>query len=276
MLSVDKASTIEPYRLFGGDNCRFGLMAVKSMGWLTVALLLALVQVPQCVGLTSSGEDGRVLVEMYSESLCPYCKNFIVNYLSKFFENGLINIVELRIIPYGNAHIHEGGSIVCQHGEDECRLNVIQTCAINLWPDVFKWFPFVYCLEALDKQIAYAQWTSCVGPSGLDLARILECFQGPLGLQLELANAKETDSLDPPHRYVPWVLVKGTPLMDEYLHVEKFVCEAYDGPEPKPQVCSDVQWSVTRAKRNEAGFCLGDPELHVHPQDSSVQRSWVL
>lgn len=56
----------------------------------------------------------KVKVELYSESLCPYCANFIVNYLNPFFNNGIIDIVDLRIIPYGNAHVHTDGSMVCQ------------------------------------------------------------------------------------------------------------------------------------------------------------------
>jgi len=54
-----------------------------------------------------------VKVELYSESLCPYCAQFIVNYLNPFFNNGLIDIVELRIIPYGNARVLDG-KLVCQ------------------------------------------------------------------------------------------------------------------------------------------------------------------
>lgn len=56
----------------------------------------------------------KVKVELYSESLCPYCAEFIVNYLNPFFNNGIIDIVELRIIPYGNAHVDSSGRMVCQ------------------------------------------------------------------------------------------------------------------------------------------------------------------
>lgn len=56
----------------------------------------------------------KVKVELYSEALCPYCAEFIVNYLNPFFNNGIIDIVELRIIPYGNAHVDSSGTMVCQ------------------------------------------------------------------------------------------------------------------------------------------------------------------
>jgi hypothetical protein len=35
-----------------------------------------------------------------------------------------------------------------------------------------------------------------------------------LFIQLELKYAKQTDSLVPPHRYVPWVVVDGQPLLE--------------------------------------------------------------
>nr|GEW92891.1 thioredoxin superfamily protein [Tanacetum cinerariifolium] len=55
-----------------------------------------------------------VKLELYYEALCPDCEDFVVNYLYKIFENGLISIVDLKLSPYGNAKISSDGSIVCQ------------------------------------------------------------------------------------------------------------------------------------------------------------------
>jgi interferon gamma-inducible protein 30 len=93
-------------------------------------------------------------------------------------------------------------------------LNIIQTCAIRLWPKVTDWFPFIYCLEKLPRATAAQDWKSCVEPSHLDLAPLLECSASPLGEKLELEFAAETDRLQPPHKYVPWVLVNGEPLYE--------------------------------------------------------------
>lgn len=56
----------------------------------------------------------KVPLALYYETLCPYCSNFIVNYLYKIFENGLIDIIELDLIPYGNARVGSNGTISCQ------------------------------------------------------------------------------------------------------------------------------------------------------------------
>jgi interferon gamma-inducible protein 30 len=192
------------------------------------------------LGEGRASSDGKVAVDFYSESLCPYCSNFIVNYLSKIVDNGVIDIVDLRMIPYGNAHVYPTGEIICQHGEDECKLNIIQTCAIKLWPKVTKWFPFILCLETLVEDLpraeVYPKWKTCVEPAGLSLELLEKCFGGPLGDTLEREFAAETDSLIPPHQYVPWVLVNGTPLYDDYVYIEKSVCQAYKGANT-PNVC---------------------------------------
>ncbi|BBN06521.1 interferon, gamma-inducible protein 30 [Marchantia polymorpha subsp. ruderalis] len=224
-------------------------------------------------GVSNAGSDGKVLVEFYSESLCPYCANFVVNYLSKFFTNGMIDIVDLRMIPYGNARIYEGDAIVCQHGPDECELNIIQACAIDHYVNATKWFPFIECLETLvwdlPRAMVLPNWKYCVIPSGLELEPIESCYAGPAGEKIVRAFGAETDSLDPPHKYVPWVVVNGTPLYEEYEDVEKIVCDAYEGPLAKPEACGDVR-SAGRGTSQKRGVCekgqavLGDASQVAH------------
>ncbi|GKV09502.1 hypothetical protein SLEP1_g20988 [Rubroshorea leprosula] len=43
-------------------------------------------------------DSDKASVALYYESLCPYSANFIINYLTKLFEDDLISIVDLRLL----------------------------------------------------------------------------------------------------------------------------------------------------------------------------------
>ncbi|KAF0935978.1 hypothetical protein E2562_037458 [Oryza meyeriana var. granulata] len=59
-------------------------------------------------------EAEKVSLALYYESLCPYCARFIVNHLAGIFEDGIIDAVDLRLVPYGNAHVGANNTISCQ------------------------------------------------------------------------------------------------------------------------------------------------------------------
>lgn len=180
--------------------------------------------------------EEKVKLTLYYEALCPYCENFIVNYLYKLFDNGLISIVDLKFSPYGNAKIRSNGTIVCQHGEWECVLNTVEACAIHAWPAVSDHFPFVYCVEKLTYEGKYAEWETCFEKLNLDPKPVTDCYSSGFGHELELQYADEIQALKPPHTYVPWVVVDGQPLYDDYPDFISFICKAYKGSNV-PQAC---------------------------------------
>lgn len=45
----------------------------------------------------------QVSLGLYYETLCPDSAEFIVDNLTKIFENGLIDVVDLHLVPWGNA-----------------------------------------------------------------------------------------------------------------------------------------------------------------------------
>lgn len=104
-------------------------------------LLLLLLLVAPSSSSSSSNYDKKVTMSIYYESLCPFCADFIVNDLVRLFQTGLISIVDLRMVPWGNAGIKPDGTFDCQHGNDECYLNTIEACAINIYPDVVPFLP---------------------------------------------------------------------------------------------------------------------------------------
>ncbi|OAY74274.1 GILT-like protein F37H8.5 [Ananas comosus] len=62
----------------------------------------------------SSLSSSNVSLSLYYETLCPGCSNFIVNHLANIFDDGLIEIVDLNRIPFGNARVRSNGTVSCQ------------------------------------------------------------------------------------------------------------------------------------------------------------------
>ncbi|KAK8617307.1 hypothetical protein V6N13_080224 [Hibiscus sabdariffa] len=175
----------------------------------------------------------KVTLSLYYETLCPYSASFISNDLVKVFQTDLYTIVNLRLVPWGNARI-VGDMIQCQHGEDECYLNAIDSCVIHLWPDVKTHFDFIRCTE--EKRFVLkegpenrkeAMWRNCSDQLGLRADMINKCYSTGIGLKLLLQHGDETENLKPPHEYVPWVVVNNVPLKDDYENFVKSVCDAY-------------------------------------------------
>ncbi|KAK4744268.1 hypothetical protein SAY87_010580 [Trapa incisa] len=191
------------------------------------------------LGPISVSSTEKVTVSLYYESLCPYCANFIVNSLVKVFQKGLNSVVHLRLIPWGNSWIQSNGSFSCQHGPDECLLNTIQACAINIYPNVNQHFRFVYCIERLRLEGKHTEWGRCLGVDKMGRSPI-DCYNNGRGHQLERKYAEETDRLKPPLRFVPWVIVNGHALQEDFPNFVRYVCQAYKG-RPLPEACTSIQ-----------------------------------
>lgn len=196
-----------------------------------------------------ANDDAKVSLALYYESLCPYSANFIVNYLAKIFNNGIIDIVDLDLVPYGNARLTANGTITCQHGPNECLLNTIEACAITVWPDLTENFKFIFCVENLVFKRKYKEWESCFQELGLNSEAVFDCYYSGKGKKLELKYAAQTDALEPPHKYVPWVVVNGQPLYEDYENFEAYVCNAYEGDSP-PKSCEGLTALTTKTKES--------------------------
>ncbi|KAK8928569.1 hypothetical protein KSP39_PZI017510 [Platanthera zijinensis] len=194
-----------------------------------------------------AGDDAKVSLALYYESLCPYSAKFIVNHLAKIFNDGVIDIVDLDLIPYGNARVESNGTITCQHGPNECLLNTIEACAISALPELTEHFKFIYCVENLVLKHKYRDWESCFQETGLNSEAVFDCYHNGNGKKLELKYAAQTDALQPPHKYVPWVVVNGQPLYEDYEDFEVYICDAYKGDSP-PRTCAGLTVLTTKEK----------------------------
>ncbi|MCL7022390.1 hypothetical protein MKW94_004125 [Papaver nudicaule] len=197
-----------------------------------------------------AGAASKVNLSLYYETLCPGCSDFMVNYLPQIFENGLIDIIDLKFIPYGNAKISADKVITCQHGPKECLLNTVEACALHVWPALDKHFSFIRCVETFVYNDQQSQWKSCYSKLGYEEEPINDCIKSGLGKKLELGHGKVTGDLKPPLEYVPWVTVNNEPLINEYSNFQTYVCNAYKGT--KPSACQGANGYITpEAKSNQ-------------------------
>jgi interferon gamma-inducible protein 30 len=94
-------------------------MAARLHHFLPLVALLLLVSAGDAV---ASG-NAKVRVALYYESLCPSSADFVVNHLAKIFKDGLLDAVDVTLVPYGNAKVRPNGAISCQ----VCVLFVLHT-----------------------------------------------------------------------------------------------------------------------------------------------------
>ncbi|XP_062210933.1 gamma-interferon-responsive lysosomal thiol protein-like [Phragmites australis] len=255
------------------------------LGALALALAAALLLLASsAAAAAATGDEGggstKVGVALYYESLCPYSARFVVNYLAKVFEDGLLSAIDLMLVPYGNARVATDGKISCQHGPYECLLNTVEACAIDAWPELNKHFGFIYCVEDLVVKHQYREWKSCFQKLGLDPKPVTECYKSEHGHNLELKYANQTDALEPPHRYVPWVVVDGKPLLEDYENLEAYICKAYKGSPPK--VCEGLgvaprtQEQDAVEARNGVSYNYGDIKLQTAQVEGGESKMVLL
>ncbi|KAG8078358.1 hypothetical protein GUJ93_ZPchr0007g6067 [Zizania palustris] len=214
------------------------------------------------ISLSTACAARRVSVSVYYETLCPFCSGFVVNDLPRIFRDGLSSIADLRLVPFGNGRVSPNGSITCQHGEEECQLNSIEACAIRLWPDAQHYFPFIHCIEHLALDQKWNAWQSCFQETGLPPQPVVDCYNSGYGRQLQLQYAAETNALQPPHQFVPWVTVNGRPIGDDYMNLEAYICSAYDSQLPVPEACKEKHLTIaqqTAASRGDKVCLASNP-----------------
>ncbi|KAI1707448.1 gamma interferon inducible lysosomal thiol reductase (GILT) domain-containing protein [Ditylenchus destructor] len=209
--------------------------------WCTSPIIAAKCGVSQaCESYAQANRNQPVQITLLYESLCPFCSRFIVNQLSAIYEQ-YEDFVNIELVPCGNK---EPGSKSCaercQHGEEECKINKYESCAIHFIP---KPFPFILCLEknltrhnfesAAKKCYAELQIT----PEIVD--KIVQCASGALGAELQQKAAERTKNVWPDqHEWVPWVVFNNMSVKNASLYLMQSlptaICEMYVGDKSPP------------------------------------------
>ncbi|NP_001006057.1 gamma-interferon-inducible lysosomal thiol reductase precursor [Danio rerio] len=206
----------------------------------------------QCMKYNSTKAADKVKVSLYYESLCPGCRMFLTSQLVPTLIM-LQDIMEIDLVPYGNAQETQAQGkyiFTCQHGEDECLGNMIETCMLNkLGLDAVM---VIFCMESGNDVLKSAQ--PCLGVYRPDVTwdSIMQCVKGDQGNKLMHENAVKTDALNPPHQYVPWITVNGEhtdDLQDKAMgSLFSLVCSLYKGQ--KPAACT------LGLKKNTNNYCM--------------------
>ena len=189
--------------------------------------------------LMSTGPDenkDKVLVKLYMESQCPACRRFSTTYLKDIVEApGMSDIMDLEYVPFGYGKVlrplraGEGDldnwlnhtsellpllqqmtepwkpkpvfKVVCQHGEEECLGNALESCLQDVQPKMKFNFPVFDCIEhrgcaegmkppdcvASPSDVAKL----CVmekGQGKIDVPQLLQCIRGTRAQELLVMN----------------------------------------------------------------------------------------
>jgi len=183
--------------------------------------------------------DDKVQVTLYYEALCPGCHDFILNDLTNAYQS-IASIMDVKLIPYGNAKTDASGVVTCQHGEAECEGNKWADCAISHYPDFDTHFPFIQCMEtAFTQQLGQVE--ACATKASLDYATLQTCATGGEGTTLLRQFGQETGV----HPWVPYVLLDGVASEDDDLIAA--ICKASTSA-TKPAACTQHMLAPVHSK----------------------------
>ena len=187
------------------------------------------------------------------ESQCPACIDYTATHLAPLVSSLAANIMTLAIYPFGNAEETEltDGSynFTCQHGENECKSNMYEACAIAHYPERLvdlspAWFQFFACMEgstlATDRDpLPYntSIVEECARGGGISWDVIDSCAgESPTVGKKDDGNvimhAVATATVKAGKTFCPWVVVDGEALTEEQIDegddLSVIVCEAYE------------------------------------------------
>ncbi|CAL1531014.1 unnamed protein product, partial [Lymnaea stagnalis] len=178
------------------------------------------------------GNPELVNITLYYERYCAGCMYFIINMLYPSWQK-VGSIMNVKLVPYGNARekqVEDHWEFQCQHGNDECVGNIIETCAIAIVQNISVYFPFINCMESSSIRSEDAA-IACAKKFPVPLDQILKCSNSSMGNSLEHQMALETDALVPKHSYVPWITLNGVYSAaiesEAQYNLIKLVCDTY-------------------------------------------------
>ncbi|MBN1502145.1 hypothetical protein JW930_01255 [Candidatus Woesearchaeota archaeon] len=126
-------------------------------------------------------------LDVFVMSQCPY-GTLALNAMEEVLEN--FEDIDFNI--YYIARDNGDGTFQSLHGEAEVNENIRELCAIEYYPEDYKYMDYIWCRN---KDITSTAWESCATDNGMDAEKIKECWQGEEGKQLLSDSIKVTNGL---------------------------------------------------------------------------------
>ncbi|XP_023712318.1 GILT-like protein 1 [Cryptotermes secundus] len=146
------------------------------------------------LAVTGSESKQKVHVTVYYETLCPDSQRFIKFQLYPAWKDLRDHLI-LEFVPFGKSSGNRFDGFKCQHGERECRGNLMQSCALSLLNSSGPQMEFVYCvMSSVDGS---QEGKRCSEKVGISWAAVDSCTKSTVGTTLQLMAQEETLKLAP-------------------------------------------------------------------------------
>jgi interferon gamma-inducible protein 30 len=141
-------------------------------------------------------------------------------------------VMDLQVVPFGNAQIENNKTITCQHGLAECDANTWEQCMIHSFPQPKQYLPMLSCLEDTlpmgfrATAFPIALFETCARQANLDFDPIQQCHDNPSLATKVLQQAADATPAD--HNHVPWVEIDGIYMNEDTPDFRDEICKAYE------------------------------------------------
>uniref|UniRef100_G3MME7 Gamma-interferon inducible lysosomal thiol reductase n=1 Tax=Amblyomma maculatum TaxID=34609 RepID=G3MME7_AMBMU len=177
----------------------------------------------------------KVEVNVIYESHCPFSRRFMYGQLYPTYTK-MKDFMNLTILPFGKARIDnvsaEHPHITCQHGNNECTGNMMETCVLHVAQEQITAVKILACMSSNSQP--HLAGPKCVEGTSVKWTKVQECVNQH-GTQYIVQVAKQTWSLQSYVARVPLIIMDG--MKDNYV-------EYYAQKDFMRLVCEHVPYEV--------------------------------
>jgi len=246
------------------------LQSLPQRSWADATLL----SVSDSAATADVNGTWKVKIEVHYETKCPDCEAFLGGPFYDIWQNKeMRERLDVKLVPAGNvyaipmAEISEGyrfwhpesvnheWAFMCQHGDEECFGNLVQTCVMNrTLPETY--VPFVACMAnsttygyGIEKGVYECLLQIPDAPSNVAPDHIRACIATKDANELMYENIMlgQVRNIS----YVPWILIEDSHDIDtdvvDSSTLLAALCPRFS--EPWPYRCRD--WYATAVKESQ-------------------------